>query len=61
MSKKCPGGLKLFIRGMREALKEVPTCPMCKGTGDAVQFSEVTYWRGEQVTVCAQCHGRGKV
>ena len=54
-------GLKLFIREMWKALKEVPTCPMCKGTGDAIEFSEITYWRGEQVTVCAQCHGRGKV
>jgi DnaJ-class molecular chaperone len=46
-----------------KSLDYVPDCPSCKGTGNAPDYmrSETVFWKGQEVIVCAQCRGRGKV
>lgn len=50
------------VRGAWRSLNDVPDCPQCKGSGAPVNgFTEIVYWQGQQVEVCATCEGRGKV
>lgn len=48
-----------------ESMGEIPNCPACHGTGEPTGrwkcLAQQVYWKGQVVTVCHNCEGRGKV
>lgn len=60
------GAVKAVKRGdIKRAwaiFNQIPDCPQCKGDGEPHGgISDLIYWRGEPVEVCANCKGHGKV
>jgi len=45
----------------KEWMNSVPDCPSCHGTGEPKSIGEFVFWKGQEIYVCYQCKGSGKV
>lgn len=50
-----------WLKAVWQALDYVPDCPMCKGSGESIEWEDNVYWHGTSMRVCDQCKGAGKV